>query len=62
MSRQDSTAPTVSDKPTKPTKPYPDIPLFPHAPGLLAKKIHGKMHYFGPWVDPDSALAKYLLP
>jgi integrase len=50
----------TSRKSDKPDKPYPDFPLFPHATRRWAKKIRGKLHYFGPWSDPQGALNKYL--
>src|SRR5205809_1264436 len=74
MSEHNSTTPTPTDKPTtvlqppttgkqkpaKPSKPYPEFPLTAHPAGVWCKKIRGQLHYFGPWADPDGALAKYL--
>lgn len=40
------------------TKPDPDFPLFLHQTCQRAKKVRGKLHYFG--TDPDAALTKYL--
>src|SRR3977135_2089006 len=60
MSEGNSTTPGGHGKPAKPSKPSPDFSLSPHAAGVWAKKIRGKMHYFGPWSDPDGAVKKYL--
>ncbi len=43
----------------KPAKPYPDFPLFAHASGKWAKKVSGKIIYFGRWDNPAGALAEY---
>ena len=49
----------MTDKTVKPSKPYPGFPLYAHAAGVWAKKIRGKLHYFGPWADPHAAIKKY---
>lgn len=41
-------------------KPNPDFPLFQHATGRWAKKIRGRLHYFGPSDEPQAALEEWL--
>jgi len=42
----------------EPAKPDPRFPLFRHRAGYWAKKIRGKLHYFGPrWHDAAEAAA-----
>ncbi len=43
----------------KPRRP-PGFPLFCHSNGQWAKKVRGKLVYFGPWSDPPAALEKWL--
>jgi len=41
----------------KAAKPRPDFPLFPHATGRWAKKVHQKLHYFGSTADDPKGQA-----
>jgi hypothetical protein len=42
-------------------KPRADFPLCPHATGRRAKKVHGKLHYFGKTAgDPKGEAAESL--
>ena len=45
---------------SKPKKPHVDFPLYAHNTRRWAKKIRGRLHYFGPWEDPKGALRRYL--
>lgn len=44
----------------KPDKPYDGFPLFAHDNGQWAKKIRGRVYYFGKWEDAEAARDKFL--
>jgi hypothetical protein len=71
MTAENFTADLLQSKPANPVanqpnnlaraaKPYPEFPLTAHPTGRWCKKIRGRIHYFGPWDNPDAARAKYL--
>jgi len=55
MPRKHSTA---EKRPRKPAKPE-GSPLYPYNSGKWAKKIKGKLQYFGRWDNHGAALAEY---
>jgi len=50
----------TESKTATPGKTYPEYLLFAHAVGQWAKKIKGKLWYFGVWSDSEAVFAKYL--
>src|ERR1035437_5580579 len=46
-------------KTKKPPKPNKSFPLTAHNNGQWCKKIRGKVHFFGVWADPQSAMDRY---
>lgn len=58
MNRHHST-PVRASRKRKPQRP-PGFALFAHDNGQWAKKVRGKLHYFGPWADRQAAQDKWL--
>ena len=50
----------AKSKAKRPKKNTTKCNLWAHASGQWAKKIKGKIHYFGPWADPGAAEQRYL--
>ena len=46
-------------KAKKPAKPHKAYPLYAHGSGQWAKKVRGRLHYFGVWSDPTAALKRW---
>ena len=55
-----STDSARSRKAHKPQKPDKDFPLFPHANGQWARKVKGKIRFFGVWANPQAALELWI--
>jgi integrase len=53
-----SVSPLSLPRPPRPNRPK-NFPLFPHRCGQWAKKVRGRMLYFGPWKQTDLALARW---